>query len=203
MFSIMSLQERLKEVDWDVLKSSLDAEAFPTDHPLHGVSRQEMVQEMQRRMYAQNEDRRAAQRALWQKQDSRIDATFAHLPPLPGRLPKGTADFYSKDDGVTLFYQFCEEGRLEGVQTWVDANNPPLERLEGGLVYAAENNHAHVMRHLFQRGCKLTSQVLYGACTKPSLDVFKLLVEEQGWHPNQCLFSSEVALLYVLYEIAG
>ncbi|KAI1074015.1 ankyrin repeat-containing domain protein, partial [Whalleya microplaca] len=117
------------------------------------------------------------------------------LAQVPPKLPYDLNVFTANSPETDAFFNDCAQGRLEQIQQYIENNHPEPKVLQQGLTKAALENQVDVARYLFSKGTKLYSQVLAAACTNPAVAFFRLLVEEQGWHPNQAMHSSIPALV--------
>ncbi|KAL6411672.1 ankyrin repeat protein [Ilyonectria robusta] len=130
------------------------------------------------------------------------------LPALPPRLPRPeyvvTAKLISPDQSELRFYDACEQGLMDRVESFVQEGNPSQAVLQYGLEQASFGNQPVVARYLLEQGAILHDNVLlrswshaptvYG--NKPKnvtifdrdredpLPLVKVLLDF-GWHPNQ------------------
>ncbi|RYP50149.1 hypothetical protein DL768_004266 [Monosporascus sp. mg162] len=144
---------------------------------------------------------RERQRNLVRRENERLAAEFAGLPPLPPRVPPDNSSRETLNDEIRGFYHDCARGDLEAVRRYVEQHQPSVGYLQYGVNEAASHGHVEVVRYLFHAGAEFTSHVLYHACMNPSLRLFKCLVEEKSWHPNQAMHASgAVALPYCIAD---
>ncbi|KAI1083283.1 hypothetical protein F5B20DRAFT_596389 [Whalleya microplaca] len=188
--------DRLKEVPDKVFMAAGPLKDIKPEpgHPLFGFTLEEIDKEAARRAQVRDAQSTEHRKTVVAAQIRQIESKYAHLPPLPSRLPRDTTERATINDSIRRFYEACQQGLLEEVQDYVETEKPGIEYLQYGLGRAAEESRVHVIRFLFSKGCQFTSTVLEEVCIKPSLEIFKLLIEEQGWHPNQSMQSSGVAL---------
>ncbi|KAJ4420474.1 hypothetical protein N0V82_004351 [Gnomoniopsis sp. IMI 355080] len=187
----------LADFEYSMLTSRLQnlEQAQDPNHSLYQYSNQQIVKEIIKRHNQQNEMVRLSNIAQLEAQNRAAEAQFAGMPPLPPRLPPGPSSAWNTNiKQVAQFYQNCASGDLVSVKDFVETSSCDADTLDRGAESAAERNQVEVARFLFSKGVKLNSRIVSAALGRPDLKFFKLLVEEVGWHPNQALTNTGVAL---------
>lgn len=133
------------------------------------------------------------------------EARFAHLPPLPPKLPLPEYSAHSglvgTSDEELDFYSACEEGDLDGVTTFIQNHQPTQPTRQYGLHLAAFANQPSIARHLLANGTIIHTDIFQRSLRKPDgtsdhtdlsyetrlSDIRPLLQTflDAGWHPDQ------------------
>ncbi|KAK2612073.1 hypothetical protein QQS21_001922 [Conoideocrella luteorostrata] len=133
-----------------------------------------------------------------------VEASFAHLPPLPSWLNRpeylARPNVICPTDDALDFFLACEQGQMQQMTLFVETQIQSQAHLQYGLERASFGNQPEAARYLLNNGTNLHSNVFERFHDKNEylrMTIFDVYPEEGslilllqvfidfGWHPNQ------------------